>query len=394
MLSSTCCATGAPRGLPRVQFVGPLNGIRILELAGIGPGPFAAMLLGDLGADVIQIGRPDRAAEFLPRLMARNRRSILVNLKSDRGVAILLDLVETADVLIEGFRPGVTERLGIGPGECLIRNPRLVYARMTGWGQDGPLATTAGHDIDYIALSGALHAIGRRGERPVPPLNLVGDFGGGSLYLVVGVLSALVERAASGRGQVVDAAMVDGAASLMTMFYEMVEAGLWSDERGGNLLDGGAPFYDTYETADGGYVAVGALEPQFFSELLRGLDIDRSEFEQYDRSSWDAMRHRFAAVFLCRSRADWEAVFSGSDACVTPVLTMAEAPGHTHNVARRTFVDVAGRLVPAPAPRFGRTPSAAPRAAAAPGADTDAILADLGLAPSEISILRESGVLG
>jgi alpha-methylacyl-CoA racemase len=379
--------------------MGPLHGIRVVELAAIGPGPFCAMLLGDLGAEVIRVDRVGGSAGNLPGgladLAGRNRSSIAVDLKQPDGVEIVLGLVERSDVLVEGFRPGVAERLGIGPADCHARNPGLVYGRMTGWGQEGPLAATAGHDIDYIAVSGALASIGRSGERPVPPLNLVGDYGGGALYLAVGILAALVERTTSGAGDVVDAAMVDGAASLMTPFYQMRAIGAWRDDRGTNLLDGGAPFYDTYETSDGNAVAVGALEPQFYQELIEGLGLEPSGLPpQYDPAGWPELRDLLAARFASRTRDEWVATFDGTDACVAPVLTMGEAPRHPHAAARGAFVDVGGVSQPAPAPRFSRSATAAPRPPVPPGGDTDAVLAELGRSHSEIAALRASRVVG
>ena len=379
--------------------MGPLQGIRVVEIAGIGPGPFCAMLLSDLGADVLRIDRPGGHGVALDPaldLLNRGRRSAAVDLKHPEGPGVVLRLVESADVLVEGFRPGVAERLGIGPDACRERNPRLVYGRMTGWGQDGPMAAAAGHDIDYIALAGALHAIGRSGEAPVPPLNLVGDFGGGAMFLALGIAAALVERERSGRGQVVDAAMVDGAAVLTTMFHGMRAAGVWAtDDRGGNLLDTGAPFYEVYATADGGYVAVGAIEPQFYAALLDGLGIDPGELaHQLDRSAWPETKERFAAVFRTRTRDEWEAVFTGTDACVAPVLSFAEAPSHPHNAARGTFAEVAGVAQPAPAPRFDRTPGSIKGPPPAPGQHTDEALADWGLADDEVARLRAAGALG
>jgi len=377
--------------------MGPLQGIRVVELAGIGPGPFCAMLLADLGADVIRVDRP-RGAGGLPDPVAatagRGRRSIVVDLKHPAGAGVVLDLVAGADVLIEGFRPGVAERLGLGPEVCLDRNPRLVYGRMTGWGRTGPYAAMAGHDIDYIALAGALHAIGTE-ESPVPPLNLVGDYGGGALYLAVGILAALVERQQSGRGQVVDAAMVDGAASLMTVFYELHAAGLWRDAREVNLLDGGAPFYRTYRTADDRYVAVGALEPAFYQELVTGLGLDGEELPaQMDQRRWPELRERFAAAFRERSRDEWERIFAGTDACVAPVLSLDEAPAHPHNVARGTFVTTPDGPVPAPAPRFDRSPAAIPEGGApVPGASTDDLLREAGYDEAQIAELRRDGVV-
>jgi alpha-methylacyl-CoA racemase len=346
--------------------MGPLEGIRVLELAGIGPGPFACMLLADLGADVVRVSRPGTAAAPLDTLL-RGRTELAADLKDETDRALVQQLADHADVLVEGFRPGVTERLGLGPADCLARNPRLVYARMTGWGQEGPLAQRAGHDINYLSLTGGLHAIGEPGRRPVPPLNLVADFGGGSLYLVLGVLAALVERQTSGRGQVVDAAMVDGASSLLAMAQSFRAMGAWSDERGVNLLDGGAPFYRTYVCRDGGYVAVGCLEPQFFAAFVAGLGVELPP--QGDRERWPEMTGAIAAAFLTRSRDDWAEAFAGTDACVTPVLGLAEAPHHPHLAARGSQVERApGAVVPAAAPRLSRTPgvAGAPGGAAGP----------------------------
>ena len=353
---------------------GPLTGLRVVELGGIGPGPHAAMILGDLGADVVRIDRP--GAQTRDPLL-RGRRSVVADLKTDEGRDLVLRLVAKADVLVEGYRPGVAERLGIGPADCHAVNPRLVYGRMTGWGQDGPLAPRAGHDINYISLTGALHAIGRTGERPVPPLNLVGDFGGGSMLLLTGILSALWERERSGKGQVVDAAMVDGASLLLQMMWAMRGQGAWSDERGTNLLDGGAPFYDTYECSDGRYMAVGALEPQFYAQLLEGLGLDPAELpEQYDRAGWPVLRARIGEAFKAQPREHWEKVFADTDACVTPVLSFAEAAHHPHLVARGTITDLDGMPQPAPAPRFSRSVPDAPAPAPEPGAHLDEVLAD------------------
>ncbi len=375
---------------------GPLHGVRVVEIASLAPAPFGCMILSDLGADVIVVDRVGGAAGLPgPDPLRRGRRSVALNLKDRDGIGALLRLVDSADVLVEGFRPGVAERLGFGPQVCLERNPRLIFARMTGWGQDGPLAQAAGHDIDYIAISGALHPIGRAGERPVPPLNLVGDFGGGGMLLAVGVLAALVERAASGQGQVVDAAMVDGSALLTSFLYGMLAAGMWRDERGVNLLDGAAPFYDTYETADGRHVAVGALEPRFYAELLRRLGIDGAGLPpQYDAAGWPVLRARLTDVFKRRTRAEWARIFEGSDACVVPVLKLAEAAGHPHNLARGTFTDVGGVVQPAPAPRFGRTPTARPAEPAGPGSNTEEVLAEIGLTAAEIAALRERHAAG
>jgi alpha-methylacyl-CoA racemase len=359
---------------------GPLESLRVVELGGIGPGPHAAMVLADLGADVVRVERPsgglavgdgDRDA------LLRNRRSVAADVKTPEGLALVLDLVERADVLIEVFRPGVAERLGIGPDACLARAPRLVYARMTGWGQDGPWAQHAGHDLNYLALTGALHAFGRAGGPPVFPVNLVADFGGGSMLVLVGILAALVERERSGRGQVVDAAMVDGVGLLSQMLWSLRGQGMWSDERGTNLLDGGAPFYDVYPCADGRYVAVGALEPQFYAALLAGLGLaDAGLPAQHDRSGWPALRAAFTAAFASRDRDDWVASFEGTDACVTPVLAPDEAAGHPHLAARGSLVEVDGVLQAAPAPRFSRTPADPPAPPGPRGGDARTVLAD------------------
>jgi alpha-methylacyl-CoA racemase len=376
--------------------MGPLDGVRVIEIASLAPAPFGCMILSDLGADVLRVERAETCGRPAPPdPLARGRRSIGINLKAAEGVELLLRLVAGADVLVEGFRPGVAERLGFGPEVCAGRNPRLVYGRMTGWGQDGPLAPTAGHDIDYIAIAGALFPIGRAGERPVPPLNLVADFGGGGMLLALGILAALIERERSGLGQVVDAAMVDGSALLTAFLYGLRAAGAWRDERGVNLLDGGAPFYDTYETADGGAVAVGALEAKFYAELLAGLGLAGEDLPgQHDRAGWPVLRARFAEVFATRTRDEWAAVFAGSDGCVAPVLSPAEAHRHPHNAARGTFAEVGGVVQPAPAPRFGRTPAGQPDAPPVPGADTDTVLAGLGCKPDEIAALRASGTVG
>lgn len=334
---------------------GPLGGLRVLEIGSIGPGPFAAMVLADLGAEVVRVQRPGAGVSRDPLL--RGRAAVVgLDLKTKAGVDLVLRLVAASDVLIEGFRPGVVERLGIGPEVCTAVNPRLVYGRMTGWGQTGPRAAAAGHDIDYLAVAGALHPIGIDGEPPVPPLNLVADFGGGGMLLVVGVLAALHERHASGRGQVVDAAMVDGVALLMAMQHGLIADGLWSDRRGDNLLDGGTPFYRAYRTADGGYMAVGALEPEFFARLLDGLGIAGEGLpEQYDRSGWGQLERRFAEVFATRTRDEWTERFTSRDACVVPVLTPAEATQDPHLIERGTFMEIGGVVQPAPAPRFSRS---------------------------------------
>jgi alpha-methylacyl-CoA racemase len=378
--------------------VGPLKGIRVVEIAAVGPVPFCGMVLADLGADVIRV---DRAGGGPPVLMEpkadpsnRGRRSIAVDLKCEGAVEVVLRLVERTDVLLEGFRPGVAERLGIGPETCRGRNPRLVYGRVTGWGREGPLAPRTGHDIDFVALAGALHPIGRRGGPPAIPLNMVADFGGGGMLLAVGVLAALWEREGSGLGQVVDASMVDGAALLTTMIHGLRAAGQWTDERGSNLLDSGAPFYDVYQTSDGGHMAVGALEPRFYSALLEGLGLDAEALpEQYDRSGWPVLRRRFATVFMAKSRREWEGVFADLDACVAPVLALGEAPLHPHNVARGTFIEIGGVTQPAPAPRFGRTPPERPAVPPGAGEHTDAILAGCGFTADEIDALHLSGAV-
>ena len=378
--------------------MGPLSGVRVIEIASLAPAPFGCMILADLGADVLRVDRAERCGPHapLPRdPLSRGRRSIGLNLKDPAAVDLLLQLTEDADVLVEGFRPGVAERLGFGPEKCAQRNPRLIFARMTGWGQDGPLSPTAGHDIDYIAISGALSIVGRAGQAPVPPVNLLGDFGGGGMLLALGILAALVERAGTGQGQVVDAAMVDGSALLTSFLYGMRAAGTWQDKRGSNLLDGGAPFYDTYATSDGEYVAVGALEPQFYAALLRGLGLaDAGLPDQHDRSGWPLLRQRFADTFAQRTRAEWERVFAGTDACVSPVLSLAEAPAHPHAVARKAFVAVGDITQPAPAPRFDRTPAGVPAPPPRPGADTDAVLTGLGLSAAAVTDLRGRGVIG
>ncbi len=353
---------------------GPLTGLRVIELAGIGPGPHAAMILGDLGADVVRVDRPG-ASGADP--MLRNRRFVVADLKSEQGRDLVLKLVAKADVLIEGYRPGVTERLGLGPEDCAKVNERLVYGRMTGWGQTGPRSQQAGHDINYISLNGVLHSIGRAGERPVPPLNLVGDFGGGSMFLLLGILSALWERQTSGKGQVVDAAMVDGSSVLVQMMWAFREMGMWTDERGTNMLDGGAPYYDTYECADGRYVSVGAIEPQFYAAMLDGLGLDPADLPaQNDRSRWPELRARFTEVFTGKDRDHWAKVFADSDACVTPVLAFGEVETEPHITERNTFYRVGNGLQPLPAPRFSRSATDKPRPPREPGSDTESVLAD------------------
>ena len=377
---------------------GPLQGYRIIEIAGIGPGPFAAMMLADMGADVIRV---DRAQAVRPGaqgpggdLLQRNRASIALDLKHPDGVATLLDLVDSADALIEGFRPGVMERLGVGPEVCHARNPKLVFGRMTGWGQDGPYAPWAGHDINYISLGGALAHIGRDGDSPVPPLNLVGDFGGGGMFLAYGVVCALLEAQRSGEGQVIDAAMIDGTATLMTMFWSMVAMGVHDPNRPGtNLLDTGAHFYDVYQCADGGHISLGSIEPQFYAELLARLELSDDEqfLRQMDRGEWAAMKQRLRDMFATRTRDEWCAVFEHSDVCFAPVLTMAEAAEHPHNVARAGYVEVAGVRQPAPAPRFSRTVPTIDRPPSQPGADTRDVLLAWGLDAARVDDLCASG---
>jgi alpha-methylacyl-CoA racemase len=375
---------------------GPLVGVRVIEIAGIGPGPFAAMMLADMGADVVRVDRAEKVSGADPAsppidLLGRGRRSIGVDLKHPEGAEVVLRLVEQADVLIEGFRPGVMERLGIGPDECMARNPRLVYGRMTGWGQDGPYADASGHDINYIALAGALDPIGRAGKGPVPPLNLIGDFGGGGMLMAYGVACALLERGRSGQGQVIDAAMVDGSAVLTTFIHSLRGIGMWQDERGTNLLDTGAHFYDVYETADHRYVSVGSIEPQFYAELLRLSGLQNEELPgQMDRAQWPALKERVAAVFRTKTRDEWCALMEGTDVCFAPVLSMAEAPSHPHNRQRETFVEVAGIPQPAPAPRFDRTPGAIDRPPPHFGQHTDDILAEWGFTADERDKLRQA----
>ena len=381
--------------------MGPLAGVKVVEIAGIGPGPFAAMMLADMGADVVRV---DRAANVWggdpanpPKdIMNRGRRSIGVDLKNPEGVETVLQLVEQADALIEGFRPGVTERLGIGPDACLDRNPKLVYGRMTGWGQDGPMAHMAGHDMNYIAIGGALGAIGRPDERPQPPLNLVGDFGGGGMLLAFGIVCGVVEARTSGQGQVVDAAMVDGTAVLTTFMHGMMAMGGWKDERGVNLLDTGAHFYEVYECADGKFLSVGAIEPQFYAAFLEGVGLaDDPEFaQQMDKSLWPKLKDRLAEVIATRTRDEWAEIFDGTDACVAPVLSLGEAPSHPHNVARATFVERDGIVQPAPAPRFSRTEAAVQRPPAHAGQHTDEVLEEWGVADADRrAALRASGAI-
>jgi alpha-methylacyl-CoA racemase len=380
--------------------MGPLQGLRVVELASIGPGPMCAMLLADLGADVVRVDRLEPSGLGVPMeprfdVHGRNRRSVAIDLKAADGRAAVLRLVERADVLIEGFRPGVAERLGLGPADCHARNPRLVYGRVTGFGQTGPLAQAAGHDLNYIALTGALHAIGPAAGAPVPPLNLVGDYGGGALYLAFGLLAAVYERQSSGRGQVVDAAMVDGAASLMSLFNGLRAAGAWGAPRGENLLDGGAPFYGVYETTDGLHVALGPLEPKFFAEFARRVGLSEHFVRgQHDRALWPAMRAAIAEIVRTRTRDEWCAQLEGTDACFAPVLTLDEAPAHPHALARASYVRVDGVTQPAPAPRFDRSVPQTPRPAPEVGAHTAEVLAEAGFDAAQVQALRDAGVIG
>lgn len=380
--------------------MGVLSGYKIVEFAGIGPAPMCAMLLADMGAEVLRIDRAEDAKlgismDVKYSLLNRGRRSVAIDLKRPEGRAAAMRLVEKGDAILEGFRPGVMERLELGPDECLKRNPRLVYGRMTGWGQTGPLAHAAGHDINYIALSGVLASIGRTGQAPVPPLNLVGDFGGGGLYLALGVVAGLLEAQKSGKGQVIDVAMVDGAASLLTAVYGMHAAGMWVDRRGENILDTGSHFYDVYETSDGEYVAIGSIEGKFYAELLRLTGLEGQELpRQMDRTQWPALKKKLAEVFKAKTRAEWCKIMEGSEVCFAPVLNMAEAPKHPHNVQRGTFVEVEGVPQPAPAPRFSRTPSAIQRPPARPGEHTEEALREWGFSAAELEKLRGAGAIG
>ncbi|MBJ19337.1 MAG: CoA transferase [bacterium] len=375
---------------------GPLAGITVLEVAGIGPGPFCGMMLSDMGADVVRIDRAGSVQEQVPSepsvdVIARGRRSVGVDLKRPEGVEAVLKMVEQADVLIEGFRPGVMERLGLGPDVCLARNPKLVFGRMTGWGQEGPMAQAAGHDINYIALAGALEPIGRMGQNPVPPLNLVGDFGGGGMVLAFGIASALVERARSGKGQVVDAAMVDGASTLMAFFHGMKAMGAHgTGGRGTNILDTGAHFYDTYETSDGKYISLGSIEPQFYAELLEKLGLKDDDLpQQMDKSGWPLLKARFETLFRTQTRDQWCALMEGTDICFAPVLSMEEAPNHPHIKHRKTYVESHGLVQPAPSPRFSRTPTELGRPPAHAGQHTDDVLASFGFSGAEIAKLKD-----
>lgn len=372
--------------------MGPLSGFRIVEFQGIGPGPFAAMLLSDMGAELVRIDRKGGRTPNKAEITYRGRRAVALDMKKPEAVEAALKLIERADALIEGFRPGVMERLGVGPEVCLKRNPRLVYGRMTGWGQSGPLSQAAGHDINYIALAGALHAIGNAGNKPVPPLNLVGDFGGGALYLAFGVVCGLLEASSSGKGQIVDAAMTDGAASLMAMFYGMAASGFWQDRRGVNMLDSGAHFYDTYETKDGKWISLGSIEPQFYREMLQKTGIDDPALEaQMDRNAWPTLKQKVAAVIRTKTRDEWDRIMLGSDVCYAPVLSLSEAPRHPHNVARDTFIEIDGIVQPAPAPRFSRT---VPNVQGPPqSADSRETLAAWSFSSEEIEALETSGAI-
>lgn len=374
--------------------MGPLQGVKVIELAGIGPGPFCGMMLSDMGADVIRVDRITSSTRAPRDIMQRNRKSIAVNLKSEEGRDVVLRMAETADALFEGFRPGVTERLGLGPDDCFARNKKLVYGRMTGWGQEGPLALAAGHDINYIGLSGALHAIGEPGGKPVPPLNLIGDFGGGGMLLAFGLVCALLEAGRSGEGQVVDAAMIDGSASLMAAFYSMAQHG-FVNERGANLLDGGAHFYNTYETRDGKYICVGSIEPQFYELLLRHAEVTDAKFrEQMNREEWPSMRDELARIFKTKTREEWCEVMEGTDICFAPVLSVWEAPQHPHNTARESFIELDGVTQPAPAPRFSRSRPDVRHGARIPGQDAAEVLRSFRYSEEEINELRSCGAVG
>ncbi|WP_397420026.1 CaiB/BaiF CoA transferase family protein [Phenylobacterium sp.] len=372
---------------------GPLTGLKIVEFAGIGPGPFCGMLLSDLGADVVRIDRKGQGRGAPSDVTSRGRRSVALDLKRPEAVEACLKLMDAADGIIEGFRPGVMERLGLGPDVALKRNPRLVFGRMTGWGQTGPYAQAAGHDMNYIAITGALHAIGTD-EKPVPPLNLVGDFGGGALYLAFGLLAGIIQARETGRGQVVDCAMSDGAASLMAMFYGMKGAGIWKEQRRSNLLDGGAHFYDTYQCKGGGWISIGSIEPQFYALLLEKTGINDPEFQrQHDRAAWPSLRAKLADVIATKTREEWTEIMGATDVCFAPILDLDEAPRHPHNVARETFVDVAGVIQPAPAPRFSATPGAIQGPPPAIGAHDEAALTDWGFSAADIGALRGAGAL-
>jgi len=378
---------------------GPLRGFKIIEMAGMGPGPFCGMLLADMGADVVRVERltvSDRGIDFPPQfdLLNRGKRSVAIDLKTEEGKAALLNLIGQADALIEGFRPGVMERLGLGPDECQIQNPNLVYGRITGWGQEGPLAQAAGHDLNYIALSGAVHSIGPVDGKPIVPLNLIGDFGGGALYLAMGILAAILEAQKSGKGQVVDAAMVDGVASLMTMQYALKQMGAWKGPRGHNLLDGGAPFYDVYETSDGKHISVAPVERRFYEELIERIGLsDMPLPKQNDPKGWSELRERLSETFKKRTRTEWCELLEGSDACFAPVLDMMEVTQHPHSIERRVYTEIEGVVQPNPAPRFSRTPSEVKHAAPVMGADTRPVFLDWGFSASTVDDLESKGLI-
>lgn len=374
--------------------MGPLQGFKIIELAGIGPGPFCGMLFSDMGAEVISVERSSsNHPNPLPDCSRRGKRSIALNLKSEEGVETLLKLVEQADAIFEGFRPGVAERLGIGPEQCLARNPKIVFGRMTGWGQFGPLAEAAGHDINYISLTGALYGCGRKHEKPVPPLNLVGDYGGGGMFLAMGMLAAMLESQKSGKGQVVDAAMTDGSAILMAMFNSMHAMGAWSPERGVNLLDTGAHFYEVYETKDGKYISIGSIEPQFYALLVQLAELPEEFLNQHDSSQWDNLKVKLEEIFKQKTRDEWCELMEGTDVCFAPVLDFLEAQSHPHNVARKTYVEVDGMMQPAPAPRFSRTESEIKFGSRINGVDTQDVLKDWGFSEDDVSSLKDKGAL-
>lgn len=377
--------------------MGPLAGVKIIEMKGIGPGPYAGMLLADMGAEVIVVERASKAQGIAPPsafdLKSRGKKSIALNLKSEQGLNALLKLVEGADMLFEGYRPGVAERLGFGPDVCLERNPKIVYGRMTGWGQTGPLAQSAGHDINYISLTGSLAAIGGK-DKPVPPLNLVGDYAGGSMFLVMGMLAGLFEAQKSGKGQVIDAAITDGSASLMTMFHTLSGLGGWKNQRESNFLDGAAHFYDAYECKDGKFVSIGSIEPQFYALLMEKAELDPAVFaDQHNEEKWPAMKAALADVMRKKTRDEWCAIMEGSDICFAPILDYEEAPQHAHNQARETYIEVNGVTQPAPAPRFSRSNCDKPAAPHAEGSDTEAVLSDFGFDADAIAAMREQGVL-
>jgi alpha-methylacyl-CoA racemase len=376
--------------------MGPLNGYTVIELAGIGPAPMGGMMLPDMGAEVIRIDRAAGANNMAMKdVSARGKKSVVINLKDPRGIETLLQMIENADVLIDPYRPGVCEKLGIGPDVCLQRNPKLVFARMTGWGQEGPLAHAAGHDINYISITGALYAMGRSGEKPVPPLNLVGDMGGGGMLLVTGVLAAMLEATSSGKGQVIDVAMVDGAAQLMWMFHGFEAMGLWdAGKRGSNMLDGGAHYYDAYECADGEFVSIGSIEPQFYALLKQHADLSEEDFgDQNNAGKWPEMKEKLAAVFKQKTQAQWCEIMEGTDVCFAPVLSFVDAPSHPANVARNTYIEMDGVTQPAPAPRFSRTPSTVRHGGPNPGQDTEAVLAAMGFGKGDIADLKQTGAI-